>query len=185
MSEYLERLRNYASLFYSYFPSERKDKDLVALRGHQLVESLIFMYLRNHLHNPEHLDDFRVRWDSLIALINAMRYLNRAEEEWVWTATARLERVRNHYAHYLEPTKSEKLEADFVNCVRSNYPLFKEVPGEDDLKRSIFILYFSLCGLLALEEFPPCTATSIVRETISRECTALISQGLVKRDDAT
>lgn len=175
--DYLNRLKEYTDIFYSYFPAERKDRDLVVLRGHQLAESLVFRFLRDQFDNPEYADEIRMRWDSLIAIVKAVRHHNDPSEEWVWTSSIKLERARNKVVHYLEPEKSDRLISDFVNCVRSNYSDFSKVPGDDDLKKAIFILYFRLSTLLALEEFPPCTATSIVREVIAKRCQELIMQG--------
>ena len=176
--DYLERFRSYTEIFYSYFPGDRKDRDLVVIRGHQLVESLLFRFLRDHTSSPEHLDDFHVRWGAAIALVKAMRYSNQPEEEWVWTSAIRLEKARNRVAHYLDSKESERFVLDFVNCVRANYSRFTAIPGDDDLKKAIFILYFILSALLALEEFPPCTATHLVREQIIRTCQSIVLQGL-------
>lgn len=180
MDEYLKRLREYAELFYAYFPSGRGDRDIVILRGHQITETLLYLFIRKHVLCPEHIDDCRMRWDSLIALVKALREWNEETENWIWTSTVRLERARNQYAHCIDPAKADKVTADFVNSVRSNYSAFDDVPGDDNIKKAIFILYFQLSGLLALEEFPSCTATQLVREEIARECTSLIRKGLAR-----
>ncbi len=184
MDNHLARLGEYADLFYSYFPSTRQEEDLIVLRGHQITETLLFLYLRKHVNNPDCLDGFRVRWDSLIALVKSLRAWNEPHDEWVWSSAIRLERARNQFAHYIEPEKADKLVADFINCVRSNYRQFNEVPGPDDLKKAIFILYFKLCSLLALDEFPPCTATTHVRDEIAKECTAMINEGIQPNEPA-
>ncbi len=177
--DYLARLRGYADLFYSYFPTSQSERDLVLLRGHQLIEALVFQFLRQHVNSPDELENFHARWDAVLALARSLRYQNEKDEAWVWQSSTRLERARNRVAHFLESQRADQAIADFVNSVRSNFSGYSGIPGEDDLKKCIFILYFSLSRLLALEEFPPCTATSLVREEIARECQRLVSQGVL------
>lgn len=177
MSDYLQRFREYADLFYSYFPSNRDDVDLIVLRGHQLVEALTYKFLTAHVEDPDQLEQVRLRWSSTLALVRALRSHNRDSEKWVWTSSICLERARNRFAHDLDTTKGEERTQDFINAVRGNYSGYSSVPGESDLKKSIFILYFSMSSILALEEFPPCTATSLVREDIARFCAEIIAGG--------
>jgi hypothetical protein len=108
------------------------------IRGHQLIESLLFQFLRDHTSCPEHLEDFHARWDATIALVKAMRYSNQPEEEWVWKSAIRLEKARNRVAHYLDSKESERFVLDFVNCVRANYLTFGSIPGDDELKKALF-----------------------------------------------
>ena len=74
--DYLARLRGYADLFYSYFPTSQSERDLVLLRGHQLIEALVFQFLRQHVNSPDELENFHARWDAVLALARSLRYQN-------------------------------------------------------------------------------------------------------------
>ena len=87
---------------------------------------------------------------SVVALLP-----NEKDEAWVWQSSGRPEKARNRVAHYLDPERADQPITDFVNSVRSNFTGFAGIPGDDDLKKCIFILYFAISRLLALEEFPP------------------------------
>lgn len=177
-SDYLTRIHGYADSFYSYFPQEQSERDLVVLRGHQLIETLVFSFLQQQVPSPSELESFRARWDSMLALARSLRFHNSQEDNWIWSSCISLEKARNYVAHSLDEEAINKPAWDFVNAIRSNFGGYREIPGNDDLKKSIFILYFLVSKLLALEEFPPCTATSMVREEIARECQQLISAGI-------
>ena len=157
--DYLKDLDESIEIFNTYFPHERVDVDIVILREHQLAESLLYKFVKNNVNNPSFVDSFSIRWDSLVSLVRSMKHGNEQEYEWIWPSLLRLERARNQIAHNLESDLLSKRVTEFINCVRSQVADFKSIPGDDDLKKSIFIVYCGLSTSLALEKYPACGAT--------------------------
>lgn len=175
---YLENLEASLNVFNTYFPHERVDRDIIILRGHQLAESLLYAFIKRNVHNPKHIDSFFIRWEPLLALVRAMKTSDEQEYQWVWNSLFKLERARNQIAHNLETEILDKKITDFINCVRSQVSDFKRIPGDDDLKKAIFIVYCGLSTALALEKYPACGATYLVREQIQEHGKAVMSKGV-------
>ncbi len=171
---YLQDLDESLGIFNSYFPHERDDTDIVILRGHQLAESLLYRFVRQNVQNPKFIDSFFIRWEPLLSLVRAMKQGNEEEYIWVWSSLMKLERARNQIAHNLETDIFDQKVTDFVNCVRSQVPDFKSIPGTDNLKKSIFVVYCGLSTSLALEKYPACGATYIVRDMIKEHGQSII-----------
>lgn len=165
-------------VFNKHFPKDRTDRDIVVLRGHQLIEALVYTFIKKAVPEPRFIDSFYVRWELLIALARALKQGDEKEYLWVWPALISLEKARNEIAHNFDNGMFDQRVMDFVNCVRSSLPALKNIPGEDDLKKSIFVLYCSLSTALALNEYPWCTATFLAREHIQETSGKIIAAGL-------
>lgn len=174
----LKRLKRSLDEFQSYFPHERDDIDIVVLRGHQLHERLLYEFIKTRVPNSHYIDSVFISWVPLLSLVRAMKFGDETEYEWVWRCLKKLADTRNHIAHNLSPEKQQKCVGNFVNCVRSEFQGFNSIPGDDNLKKAIFVVYNGLSTVLALEDFPSCTATALVREEIKKFGLANIEKGL-------
>lgn len=163
--------------FNTYFPHEREDVDIIVLRGHQLAENLLYKFVRSNVPTPQHIDSFFISWKPLLSLVRALKTDDEAEYNWVWNSLIKLAKTRNLIAHNLTPEDQAKHITDFINCVRSQVPPFKDIPGDNELKKSIFVVYCGLSTALALENFPSCTATYIAREKIQEHGQSILEQG--------
>lgn len=175
--DYLKDLNESLRMFQTYFPEEREDLDIIVLRGHQLAESLLYRFIKQNVRYPEFIDSFFIRWEPLVALVRAMKNENTNDYNWVWSSLLQLERVRNQIAHNLEANKLEKKINEFINCVRSGVNDFNKIPGEDDLKKAIFVVYCGLSTVLAIDKWPNCTATYLVRDMVEEHGQKTIKKG--------
>jgi len=92
-----ERAKAFARLLYD-------SGDLVStiLRGHLIVEELLFSYVSIHCEDVAHLKNARLRFPQLVAMVRALERLPTMTEE-VWTAVMELNALRNVLSHQLEP----------------------------------------------------------------------------------
>ena len=94
-----------------------------------------------------------------------------------------LERARNQIAHDLEAAKLQIKIKDFINCVRSNVTGFNQIPGDDDLKKAIFVVYCALSTALAIDKWPNITATYLVRDLVEEHGHKTINRGCIDEKD--
>jgi len=179
---YLKELSDSLRMFQTYFPEQREDRDIIILRGHQLTESLLYKFIKKNVNYPEYIDSFFIRWEPLMALVRAMKNENTGDYDWIWPSLIRLERARNQIAHSLELAKLQTKIEEFINCVRSNVPEFNKIPGDDDLKKAIFVVYCGLSTALAVDKWPNITATFLVRGMVEEHGRKTISQGRIDED---
>jgi hypothetical protein len=175
---FVKELDSSLDVFNTYFPNERDDVDILILRGHQLAERMLYSFVRKAVPNPRHIDSFFISWEPLVSLVRALKRDDEEEYLWVWKSLIKLAKTRNQIAHNINPDIQSKHIADFINCVRSQFSDFNKVAGEDDLKKAIFIVYCGLSTALALEKYPCCGATYLVRELIHKHGQDLISKGV-------
>ncbi|MBP1151170.1 MULTISPECIES: hypothetical protein [unclassified Methylocaldum] len=180
---YLKDLNESLKMFQTYFPEKREDVDIIILRGHQLAESLLYKFIKQNVNHPEYIDSFFIRWEPLVALVRAMKNENTKEYDWVWPSLMQLERARNQIAHNLEAEKLQIKIRDFINCVRSRVSEFGQIPGDDDLKKAIFIVYCGLSTALAVDKWPNITATYLVRDMVEEHGRKTINQGCIDEKD--
>jgi hypothetical protein len=175
---FVKELDSSLEVFNTYFPNERDDLDILILRGHQLAETMLYSFIRKTVSNPQHIDSFFISWEPLVSLVRALMQDDEEEYTWVWKSLIKLAKTRNQIAHNINPDIQSKHVADFINCVRSQFSGFNNVIGDDELKKAIFIVYCGLSTALALEKYPYCGATYLVRDEIHKHGQELISKGI-------
>lgn len=180
---YLQDLNESLDLFLKHFPDDREDVDIIVLRGHQLTELLLYRFVKQNVHYPEHIESLFIRWEPLIALVRAMKSERSDDYLWVWPSLVKLERARNQIAHDIEASKLDKKIKDFINCVRSNVSEFNQIKGDDDLKKAIFVVYIGLATTLAIDKWPNITATYLVREIVEEHGQSVMRKGSNNSND--
>ena len=122
----------------------RTPDDLVSLvlRGHLVVEELLFAAVSAHCQEPEHLKTARLRFPQLVALLRALEKDSAVPPNY-WTALSELNRLRNALAHNLEPQDLVSRVARFVAVVAedSTQAKFPEPhSSREALEKALFYL---------------------------------------------
>lgn len=96
----------------------RTPDDLVSLvlRGHLVVEELLFAAISVHCQESEHLKTARLRFPQLVALLRALEKVSAVPPSY-WTALSELNSLRNALAHILEPQDLASRVAHFVAVI--------------------------------------------------------------------
>lgn len=102
-----------------------KDRDLVLLKAHLLIEEQVRQIVDERLKNPRALIDTRIDCHQAICL--AQSFFPADFQPWLWSALKRLNKIRNDIAHTLEPKGLDDKIKDFVASFPSG---FLDVPGD-------------------------------------------------------
>jgi hypothetical protein len=87
------------------------EDDLISLvlRGHLVMEELLFSAVAAHCPNAAHLKAANLRFPQVVALLRALDKLP-AVPNWLWAALSELNTLRNSLAHRIEsPNLTEKI----------------------------------------------------------------------------
>ncbi len=93
-----------------------KELDLVILKAHLLIEEQLNFLLAERLKNPSVLDEIELGSFHRICL--AQSFFPPDYQPWLWEGLKKLNRLRNHIAHNLEP----KGVQDRIDDLISGYP---------------------------------------------------------------
>ena len=93
-----------------------KDLELVILKAHLLIEEQLNFLLAERLKNPSVLDE--VELGSFHRICLAQSFFPPDHQPWLWKGLKKLNRLRNHIAHDLEP----KGVQDRIDDLISGYP---------------------------------------------------------------
>jgi hypothetical protein len=134
---------------YSKHMPQTTDSTLLVLKGHLLLEELLNKLITQYLVKPAALKDARLETHQKLCLAEAL--LHNHAHPWVWTALKKLNTIRNHFAHDLEPKGIEDRLADFQNFVEDNRdksPGLRSVLKGAPLKLALGDLHIQLLILL-------------------------------------
>jgi hypothetical protein len=100
-----------------YLALLKREGDLpsIVLRGHLVLEELLYRCLQAHCVSPEHLDAARLRFSQLVPLVQALLKLPAAPPS-LWQALSNLNALRNELAHNLDPPRLSARVSEFVTC---------------------------------------------------------------------
>jgi hypothetical protein len=87
---------------------EAPDLTMLILKGHLLVEEALYQVIRSHLKHPEHFEKAGMSLYQMVLLARSLLDKDtdpkRAKlETMLWDAMLALNKIRNQFAHYLEP----------------------------------------------------------------------------------
>ena len=89
-----------------------QDIALIILKGHLLIEELLFDQVASAMRNVSELKLSRLSFDRLVHLTKAL--FGFSNDQRLWQAVEKLNMLRNELIHHLEPTKFQKLAKAFL-----------------------------------------------------------------------
>lgn len=127
------------------------DTALSILKGHLLIEELIWQLICQKVDSPEALKGTRFNFEQQICLARAL--IRGKANSWEWEAASALNKIRNQLAHRLQPADLEAKLDSFCSLVAAN--CFPVTPDMDSLVGRIhwYIgqLYISLSARLHIK----------------------------------
>ncbi|EGQ7979811.1 hypothetical protein V4V60_003788 [Vibrio mimicus] len=104
--------------FISLLP-HGKERELVILKGHLLIEEQIRLIIETNLPNYKVLEKAKLSCDQAICLAQSM--LPKDADETCWIAARKLNNIRNKIAHRVEHQGLEHQIEDFIKSVPINW----------------------------------------------------------------
>ena len=155
-------------VFIDNLPEEARDRTLIALKGHLLLETCLREYIFNRVKHPERL---RNKQHSFSVLIDFASCLEDNESIfWVWSALRKANKIRNQLAHQLNPDKVDLYENDFISYVESH-------DGELSISTDRELKYEKL-ALVFFQLFDVLVQSVTVKGKISGEAKVKMSRAL-------
>lgn len=131
--QWLEAIRR----FVRHLP-RTEDMTLVILKGHLLIEALLREVIARKFAKPESLKEAKLGFSQCVFIAEAI--YAKETPSWLWVALHKLNTIRNHLAHNLEPKGVEDRIADFVDYVegyRDKSPGLRSVAKGHPLKLAL------------------------------------------------
>jgi hypothetical protein len=144
-----DRLDAFLDRVIEHLPKDIDDPILVVLKGHLLSEEIMHSLMKKKLPHPEYIVSARMTYSQTVSLCQAISDDER-HDKWVWNGLKKLNNIRNHYSHSLEPTNIRKKELEFIGYVKTNSRL-KPTAGTTELASAVLYLLsglFAICELM-------------------------------------
>ena len=135
------------------FPLDEKTLEVIILKAHLIMEEVIRTLITEHVQFPKAVDEARLNCSQAINISEAL-LRNRTEEPWIWMAAHKLNKIRNHMAHNLEPEGLDDRIEDIISYIDVNFSQRQDNKdkheGMDTLSRFrinmflLLILFFEL-----------------------------------------
>ena len=107
---------------YSDLLSQSDDVTLTVLKGHLVIEELLYALAEQHCPNPAQLAKARLSFAQLLAVVQALVSVPVPQE--AWQGIAELNGLRNSLAHKLQPSDvQERVERLYKLCLVGLEPL--------------------------------------------------------------
>lgn len=91
------------------------DLSLIVLKGHLLIEELLYVIVKASVKHPESVENARLRFSQLAYLARAIAYEDSLRA--VWDAIFAINTLRNMFAHDLETKRMEENLRHFARAV--------------------------------------------------------------------
>ena len=106
---------------YSALLPKTDDVSLVVLKGHLIIEEMLFEIAASHCAIPKELENAKLSFAQLLHMTQALLKIPRRPR--TWEAIALLNNIRNSLVHNLEPKEiNKKIEALDQMCTLSDEP---------------------------------------------------------------
>lgn len=107
---------------YSDLLSQSDEITLMVLKGHLVIEELLYVLAEEHCPNPAQLAKARLSFAQLLAVVQALVSVPVPQE--AWQGIAELNGLRNSLAHKLQPNDvQERVERLYKLCLVGMEPL--------------------------------------------------------------
>jgi hypothetical protein len=136
------------SLKFMELLPDTEDLTLITLKGHLIVEEILYFIVLKHCTFPKYLDEARLSFAQLTNLAKAM--INIPLHECAFPAISKLNKLRNNLAHNIESEKAEALAKEFISLCKTTNADGKTIPQQ--VKSSICYILGSLSAIGTVSE---------------------------------
>ena len=127
------------------------DEELRIIKGHILIEEVLFELIKIKMSKPKVIENARLSFSQALTIVEGMYFQEELQIPWLYRATEKLNRLRNKFAHNIDPKNiREDIDAfmDYViknNASKGNFP-------KDKLLYSLGSLHINFASILAMEK---------------------------------
>lgn len=121
---------------------ETHDEVALVLRGHLIVEAMLWAYIERTVPNPASLSDSRLSFRQVLRVAWALR--DPSKDSWLWPALEKLNSIRNELAHSIMPGDYAKKREAFLQATETHI----ETPCGLDDRQHLRMVLVILCGVL-------------------------------------
>lgn len=123
-----------------------EDKELVILKAHLLFEEQIRLIVSERVKNPKAISDAKLSFNGICAV--AKSFFHKDHDPKLWESINKINSIRNHIAHNLEPKELEKKLEDLA----ISYTIWADL--EDEISRLEMTLTSMFVSLADLADKP-------------------------------
>lgn len=145
----------------------------IVLRGHLIVEELLFAAVGAHCQDQEQLKAAKLRFPQLVSILRALEKLPALLPEY-WTALGELNSLRNALAHNLEPKDLSSRLLRFVASVEASAKnTVLSIPTPRDSPEALKVAFHFLVGGMGMLAVWQSAIEELIRHQMSKPKNAL------------
>lgn len=138
-----------------------RDRELVILKAHLLVEEQLRQLIAERVRNREPLQKARLSFSQCISVARA--FFPAGHDLGLWKGLEQLNEIRNAFSHQLSPARIEEKIAAFSASMQPNGPMNEDPAVNFEL--ALWSLFVSVAHLL---ERPSAQVLKLVPRELSR-----------------
>lgn len=140
---------------YQKLLPDSEEIEIVVLKGHLIIEEMLYSLATKLTQSPKHLDSARLTFKQLCCVVRSLLFLPVMDKGW--DAIAVLNQLRNKLSHNLEPKDIENLIVELERLCSSDEKLPEHYKPPESLagkaKASICFIIGQLSIVSAISEF--------------------------------
>lgn len=103
--------------YIKHLPVEVKDRTLIVLKGHLLLEVALKEYICRRVAYPDRIRKKQITFPSLISFASSLE--GNQKDAWLWEALKKVNSLRNNVAHKLQQYDRQK-DRELIDYVNAN-----------------------------------------------------------------
>lgn len=103
--------------YIKHLPVEVKDRTLIILKGHLLLEIALKEYISKRIPHPDRIKNKQIAFPSLISFASSLE--DNSNDAWLWEALKKVNGLRNNVAHRLDDLGRQK-DKELIDYVNTN-----------------------------------------------------------------
>ena len=133
---------------YQSLIPDTDDISLIILKGHLIIEEVLYNLLQEHCVSPEYLDKSNLKFSQLMWILRSLLRLPLLEP--VWGAISTINTLRNKLSHNLEPQDLEKYITEFDRLTRLKEPFPEAYEAPDTREKVVRSGIYYVMGQLSV-----------------------------------
>jgi len=140
---------------YQKLLPDSEDVEIIVLKGHLIIEEMLYTLASKLSQQPKHLDDARLTFKQLCCVVRSLLFLPVMDKGW--DAISVLNKLRNKLAHNLEPKDINNLINELERLCSSDEKLPEHYKPPESAagkaKAAICFIIGQLSVVSAISEF--------------------------------
>lgn len=127
-----------------------EEPELMLLKGHLLIEEVLFAMLNFKMRNASSLEKARLSFAQIISLVEGLYFGEDLNQSWLYASCHQLNKIRNRLAHNAKPDGMDHEIKHFIEFVIGH--MKPDFSPNNPLRYALGSIHGNFSGILTLHE---------------------------------